>query len=153
MVTAKAPGYTYAATEDGPAFTVKYLYHARTESNRGFDSYFGTADLAGPTGSGNLAVNVGRTGPLWSHTGECRADQPECTWTTDPDGSRVLRQVIRENGIVDNSVIVERPDGNTVLIVAANQGGQLDTGGGRQADPVLTIEQLVAIAKDPRLSV
>jgi len=76
-----------------------------------------------------------------------------CTDRTDPDGTHVLRRVIHENGITDNYVVVDRTDGISIMIVAANQGGQLDTASGKQPDPVLSLDQLVSIALDPRLTV
>jgi hypothetical protein len=147
VVAQKAPGYTVSAGADGPAFKMKYLYYP------GNDSYYGSADLRGPTGSGNVAINVGRRNSQYNPMNPCSsAETGVCTDTTDADGTHVLRRVIHENGISDNYVIVDRPDGITIMIVAANQGGQLDTASGRQVDPVLSFDQLVSIALDPRLT-
>ncbi len=148
VVRQKAPGYTLSAGADGPAFRMKYLYYP------GNDSYYGSADLHGPTGSGNVAINVGRRTTQYHPMNPCTSPETgACTDTTSTDGTHVLRRVIHENGISDNYVIVDRPDGITIMIVAANQGGQLDTASGRQADPVLPFDQLVSIALDPRLTV
>jgi hypothetical protein len=147
VVKQHAPGYTLSAGADGPAFKMKYLFY------NGNDSYFGSADLHGPTGYGNVAINVGRRSTHWNPTNPCRSAEPDCTDTTEADGTHILRRVIHENGIADNYLIVDRPDGITLFIVAANQGGQLDTDPGHQAVPVLPFDTLVAIAKDPRLTV
>jgi hypothetical protein len=150
VVQQKAPGYTLSAGADGPAFKMKYLYYPDN------DSYYGSANLQGPTGFGNVAINVGRRNSQWnpSYKNTCTsAETGPCTDKTDADGTHVLRRVINENGISDNYVIVDRPDGITIMIVAANQGGQTDTASGRQADPVLTLDQLVSIALDRRLTV
>ncbi|MFG2043809.1 hypothetical protein [Dactylosporangium sp. NPDC048998] len=148
VVRQKAPGYTLSAGADGPAFKMKYLYYP------GNDSYYGSANLHGPTGDGNVAINVGRRNTQYNPMNPCTAAETgECTDTTEADGTHVLRRVIHENGISDNYVIVDRPDGITIMIVAANQGGQTDTAPGKQPDPVLPFDQLVSIALDPRLTV
>ncbi|MGI5239658.1 hypothetical protein [Dactylosporangium sp. CA-139066] len=148
VVQQHAPGYTLSAGADGPAFKMKYLYYS------GNDSYYGSANLHGPTGQGNVAINVGRRSTQWNPMNPCTTGETgACTDTTQPDGTHVLRRVIHENGIADNYVIVDRPDGITIFIVAANQGGQTDVNPGKQPDPVLPFDTLVEIARDPRLTV
>ncbi|MEU7871285.1 hypothetical protein [Dactylosporangium sp. NPDC049140] len=148
VVRQKAPGYTLSAGADGPAFKMRYLY------DPGNDSYYGSANLHGPTGEGNVAINVGRRSTQFNPMNPCTgAETGTCSDTTEADGTHILRRVIHENGIADNYVIVDRPDGITIFIVAANQGGQTDSSPGRQAEPVLPFETLVSIALDPRLTV
>ncbi|MFI5908198.1 hypothetical protein [Dactylosporangium sp. NPDC051541] len=143
VVRQRAPRYTLSAGADGSPFTMRYLFYS------GNDSYFGSADLKGPTGEGNVSLNVGRRSTDWNPMNCGTAS--ECT--TEADGTTILRREIHEGTVADNYVIVDRPDGITILIVSANQGGQTDTSPGKQADPVLPFDTLVAIALDPRLTV
>ncbi|GAA3453976.1 hypothetical protein [Dactylosporangium matsuzakiense] len=150
VVRDRAPGYTLSAGEDGPPFAMHYVF-----MSGGNDSYYGSAYLKGPTGEGNVVLNVGRRSTDWHPMNPCwpTGETGPCTQTVEPGGAVVLRREIHENGIADNYVIVDRPDGITIFIVSANQGGQTDSGPGKQAAPVLPFDTLVAIAQDPRLTV
>jgi hypothetical protein len=149
-----APGYSLSASLDGaPPFRFRYLYAPVTSTNSGSNWYYGSADLNGPAGTGNVWLTIGRYGSVWNPPTTCETGETDCQVTTGPQGERVLRRVINENGIRDYYVVVVRPDQTAVLIVAANQRGQLDTGAPHQPDPVLTVDQLVGIGSDPRLHI
>lgn len=149
VVREHAPGFTLAAGPDGQPFAMRYLFHEKTADNRGTSTYYGSADLRGKTSSGNVAINVGRKGPLWDPFWRCLPEGTmDCQITTEADGTRVSVHPVGEH---TNRAVVERPDGTVVIVDAANQGGQTDTGASRQIDPVLTLEQVLAIARDPRL--
>lgn len=148
-----APGYTLSADTGGTSpFKMKYLYISAAPNRIGSNAYDGSANLRGPGGRGNVSVTIGRIGSIWHPRTTCDGFQPDCEVATGPHGEMVVRKVeYGEDSRKFHYVLITRPDGTGVLIVAANQGGQTDLGKPFQAEPVLTFDQLVAIGADARL--
>ncbi|GAA2606432.1 hypothetical protein GCM10010399_41720 [Dactylosporangium fulvum] len=145
-ITAHAPGVIIPAH----AFNPKYMWTDTIAS----DGYRAEANLQLQGRSGRLVVNLGTRGPAFHPPNECFAqgETGPCNVHTEADGTKVLQRVTNANGIRSNFVIVDRPDGQAIVLGADNQGGQAGAGPGSQADPVLTLEQLVAIGRDSRLT-
>ncbi|GIJ43830.1 hypothetical protein Val02_07160 [Virgisporangium aliadipatigenens] len=154
-LTRVVPGATTGRSHEGKdPFRFAYLYHEADRSGGDFDHYNAAADVTGNGRSGEVSLSVGRRSTVWSVPTDCTSFPAHlCTVSTGPRGETVLANRIEEGVVRDNYVAVTRPDGTAILIVAANQGGQGDTGGPRQTEPVLTMEQLIAIATDPALHI
>jgi hypothetical protein len=147
-----APGYPLGDSLLGPPFRFRYHYEPVGGNSAGNNWYTGSADLSGPAGRGNVAITVGRIGSIWNPSTDCGFyQQPSCQVTTGPRGETVLRFRDAHEGTTLNYVIVVRPDETAVLLRAHNQRGEGDLGGPFQPEPVLTLDQLIAIGTDPRL--
>ncbi|HET7531051.1 MAG TPA: hypothetical protein VFJ98_08845 [Mycobacteriales bacterium] len=116
----------------------------------GHPSYFGgNVDVLETSGYGDIGVQVThQVTQLVPFTGDCTAAQ-HCTETKLPDGS-VLRtgQVAAGKGDVVLTAEVHRPDGVVVQAQESNYPFGPDAGSQPHGDQPLTLDQLVALAKD-----
>jgi hypothetical protein len=149
------PGATIGLSHEGKQpFRFEYYYHEADSTGGDFNHYNAAADVAGNGRSGEVFISLGRLSTVWSVPTDCSSFEARlCTVSTGPHGETVVANRIEEDAVRDHYVAVTRPDGTAILIVAANQGGQGDTGDPRQTEPVLTMEQLIAIATDPALHI
>jgi hypothetical protein len=154
-VTRVAPGSTARKSYEGKeAFRFGYYYHEDDSTGGDFNHYNAFADVSAGGRSGEMVVSLGQVSAVWRVPTDCGGGgEPGCTASVGPHGEQIMGQRIVSESATTNYVAVTRADGTAILITAANQGGQLDTGTARQTEPVLTIDQLIAIATDPALHI
>jgi hypothetical protein len=117
----------------------------------------------GPTLTADVSVTVGsevrgaRPQAVEAHPRlRCPASPPagvvSCETLTGPQGERIRRQVLGDDGKGrTNEIWVLRPDLTTVLILMSWNGSN-DTSTPPADKPVLTMDELTAVATDPRLA-
>jgi hypothetical protein len=110
----------------------------------------GQLQLTDAKGRSTVSV-VASTNLPWSEA--CHPQVPDCTLTALPDGFRVLttrqQPLHAPGGSLVWSVHVLRPDGLSLVVSASNHGFISTSGGVDRAEPVLTTDQLQAIATSP----
>src|SRR3954452_3724702 len=113
----------------------------------GGDNEHGQLQLTDAKGRSTVSV-VASTNLPWPEA--CHPQVPDCALTTLPDGSRVLttrqQPLHAPGGSLTWSVHVLRPDGLSLVVSASNHGFLTTSGGVDRAEPVLTTDQLQAIA-------
>jgi hypothetical protein len=117
----------------------------------GADGYRADAVVTTNTGTGYLHVLVG-----FAHKVRCTSDgvPVACHPVTGPDGELIYRNTRygrTGRGVVEEfSVLVQRRDGSEVAISVTRMPGRSDRSG--SLGPPLTLDSLVEIALDPRLT-
>ena len=116
-----------------------------------------TATTTAPDGDGNLLVLVGPDFHPDERISCERNGLPGVTFCeapTGPDGEEIVKQTVGfEGGTVMHRVEVVREDGTAILVQAENVATSSKYGGPATATaPPLSLDQLVAVATDPDLT-
>jgi hypothetical protein len=119
------------------------------------DEYSAGARLADTKGSGSLSLRLIPTGAEEPFACQPNPGGLDCERRTLPGGAVAKLLTFPMDGGTQYQVTVDRPDGTTVFLLANN----LDYGGGSSAtpkvtrpEPVLTLDQMVALGVTPGLT-